>query len=90
LDANKKHIENLSNKHLKESQINFLTKALKFIPTHLENLPTLLPVGIDVEANDGPFWSCCTPLFQSECWCRTIEMELIGERLCKSNSLSLQ
>jgi len=33
LEANKKHFENLSNKQLKESQINMPTKRLKFIPT---------------------------------------------------------
>ena len=33
LEANKKHIKNLSNKQLTESQINLLAKGLKFIPT---------------------------------------------------------
>ena len=33
LEANKKHIKNLSNKQLTEDQINLLGKELKFIPT---------------------------------------------------------
>ena len=33
LEANKKHIKNLSNKQLTEDQINLLGKGLKFIPT---------------------------------------------------------
>ena len=33
LEANKKHIKNLSNKQLPEGQINLLAKGLKFIPT---------------------------------------------------------
>ena len=37
LEANKKHIKNLSNKQLTESQINLLAKGLKFIPTPVTN-----------------------------------------------------
>ena len=37
LEANKRHIKNLSNKQLTESQINLLAKGLKFIPTPVTN-----------------------------------------------------
>ena len=37
LEANKKHIKNLSNKQLTKSQIHLLAKGLKFIPTPVTN-----------------------------------------------------
>ena len=33
IEANRKHIKNLSNKELSNDQINLLAKGLKFIPT---------------------------------------------------------
>ena len=38
LEANKKHIKNLSNKELTNDQINLVSKGLKFIPTPVTNL----------------------------------------------------
>ena len=38
LEANKKHIKNLSNKELTNDQINLASKGLKFIPTPVTNL----------------------------------------------------
>ena len=37
LDANKKHIKNLSDKKLTNDQINLLVKGLKYIPTPVTN-----------------------------------------------------
>ena len=51
------------------------TKTQKFVSAH---------------AHNSPFPSCCTPQFQSESWCTTIQMVMSCVFLCKSNSFPLQ
>ena len=66
IDANKKHIKNLSNIELSNDQINLLAKGLKFIPTPVTNqtqikrqilrdfdqFARLLRLGIDPDISD--------------------------------------
>ena len=59
-------------------------------PLRVKLKPVLILTNCSWTEINSPFPSCCMPQLQSECWCKTIQMEMSCVLLCKSNSFPFQ